>query len=141
MTAEDQDDLETALELYLDLKYDQDVAYFIDVLLPTDRLAKFVDAHKNEKYYNRLLYAVGIRYMRDKRWNEANEVLRQVRTEKGVDEYLKLDKNSTVYFAKEPLDVEKSTAIKTSWVVQDMKTIDILENYEREVENAARRRK
>lgn len=59
LTAEDQGDLETALEQYLALHYDYDVAYFIDVLLPTDRLAKFVSNHANLSQYNELLYFPG----------------------------------------------------------------------------------
>ncbi len=138
MTAEDQDDLETALELYIELKYEQDVAYFIDVLLPTDRLAKFIDSSKNISQYNQLLYALGVRYMRDKRWNEARETLRRVGTEKGTDSYLQYDRNATWYFAKEPdyYEDRKNVYIKTSWVIQDLKTIDILEYYENAVENA-----
>ena len=137
MTAEDQDDLETALELYIALNYEQDVAYFVDVLLPTDRLARFIDDRKDIPQHNQLLYALGVRYMRDKRWNEARETLRRVRTEKGTDGYLQYDKNDTWYFAKEPdFEDRELEFIKTSWVIRDLKTIDILEYYERAVENA-----
>lgn len=137
MTAEDQDDLETALETYIDLDYEHDVAYFVDVLLPTDRLAKFIDDRKSIPQYNQLLYGLGVRYMRDKRWNEARTTLRRVRTEKGTDGYLQHDRNATWYFAKEPdYEDRKNLYIKTSWVMQDLKTIDILEHYEQAVENA-----
>jgi len=63
MIAEDQGDLEAALDQYLALHYDYDVAYFIDVLLPTDRFAKFVANHDALPERNPLLYALGIRYM------------------------------------------------------------------------------
>lgn len=73
--------------------------------------------------------------MRDRRWDEARKTFRQVRTETGNDEYLEYDKNDTWYFAKEPLfDYDEVSYIKTSWVVQDLKTIDIMEYRERTVE-------
>ena len=137
MVAEDRGDLESALEIYIALKYESDVAYFIDVLMPTGRLAKFVENHKNIPQYNQFLYSVGIRYMREKRWTEAREILRRVQTERGVDAYLQADKNATWYFAKEPDYAEyASTFVKTSWVMQDLKTIDIFEHYEQAVEAA-----
>ena len=71
LTAEDQNDLETALEQYLAVNYQYDVAYYVDVLLPTDRLANFVAKQSELKQHNQLLYALGIRYMRDKRWDDA----------------------------------------------------------------------
>jgi len=137
MSAEDQGDLETALDLYIGLKYEQDVAYFIDVLLPTDRLARFIETRKDIPQYNQLLYALGVRYMRDGRWNEARETLQQVKTEKGIDGYLESDKSTSWFFPKETIfDFDEFSYIKTSWVVQDLKTIDILEYYEQEVDIA-----
>ncbi|MGQ0543239.1 MAG: tetratricopeptide repeat protein, partial [Blastocatellia bacterium] len=139
MTAEDQDDLETALDLYFDLKYEHDVAYFVDVLMPTDRLAQYAARRTESKNYNTLLYSLGLRYMREKRWNEARATLGQVLTEKGRDDYLENERDKTWFFPKEvgyaygePL----ITYIKTSWVVQDLKTIDIIEYHEKAVEEA-----
>lgn len=139
MTAEDQDDLETALDLYFELKYETDVAYFVDVLMPTDRLARYVDKRADSPHYNTLLYSLGVRYMRDKRWDEAKAALRRVQTEKGRDDYLTSDRDKSWFFPKEPGQPywePKVTYIKTSWVMQDLKTIDILEHYEQAVESA-----
>ena len=137
MVAEDRGDLESALEIYLDLNYETDVAYFVDVLIPTDRLAKFVDDHPNLPRYNRFLYGVATRYMREKRWNEARNILRRVQTEKGIDAYLESDNTATWHFSKEPVYNESEVSyVKTSWVMQDLKTIDIFEHYEQAVERA-----
>jgi outer membrane protein assembly factor BamD (BamD/ComL family) len=79
--AEDAGDLAGALEQYLALGYDPDVAYFVDVLMTPDQLAAFVarqDAaapHRNE-----LLYALGLRYMRAGRYVEARAALARVLT-------------------------------------------------------------
>ncbi len=133
MTAEDQGDLETALEQYLALHYDFDVAYFIDVLLPTERLANFVTAHEELEQNNELLYALGIRYMRDKQWENARDTFRRVRTE--PDTPITYSEPSERVFVKEP-DWGERQYIKTSWVMQDLKTIDVLEHLEQVVESA-----
>jgi outer membrane protein assembly factor BamD (BamD/ComL family) len=78
MTAEDEGDLESALEHYIALRYRYDVAYFVDVLLPTERYAKFVAGRPKIPLRNQLLYALGLRYMRDKRWSDARNTLQQV---------------------------------------------------------------
>ncbi len=60
-----------------------------------------------------------------------------MQTEKGRDEYLGYKKDETWFFPKEPGYGEPEVNyIKTSWVVQDLKTIDIIEYYEKTVENA-----
>ena len=135
MTAEDQDDLETALEQYLDLNYDQDVAYFVDVLMDADRLAKFVSTHENLPQHDYLLYALAVRYMRDNRWNEARETLHRIKAEPGnsVDD---VSDEQTISFAKEPMWNDKEHIIKTSWVTQDLKTIDELKHLESAVQSA-----
>jgi TolA-binding protein len=137
MTAEDRGDLETALEIYLDLKYQADVAYFLDVLLPTERLAKFVGSHKSHPRYDQMLYGLGVRYMREKKWSDARAVLSSVRTESGVDNYLESDKNSTRHFSKEPIyEDDQLTYPKASWVMQDLKTIEIFERLEQSLAKA-----
>jgi outer membrane protein assembly factor BamD (BamD/ComL family) len=137
MIAEDRGDLESALEIYFALNYKTDVAYFLDVLFPTERLAKFIESHRSHREYNRMLYGLGLRYMREKRWTDARAVLNNVQTEKGVDYYLNSPVEATWHFAKEPeYEDEKLTMIKSSWVLQDLKTIDTLEHYEKAVEIA-----
>jgi outer membrane protein assembly factor BamD (BamD/ComL family) len=139
MTAEDQGDFETALEQYLALNYHYDVAYFIDVLLPTERLAKFVTHRKHVAQYNELLYALGLRYMRDKRWNEAREILQRVQPEAGprVEDWQLSGNETHRSFPKEPdWDWNEKPYIKTSWIMTDLKTIDVLERLERAIDVA-----
>ncbi len=138
LTAEDQGDLETALDQYLALDYEYDVAYFVDVLLPTDRLAKFVSNRENIPQHDQLLYALGVRLMRDKRWNEARAALRKVHTKQLASaEYYGSDTDEEARFVKEPdWDWNEKAGIKTSWVMQDLKTIDVLEHLEQTVDTA-----
>jgi outer membrane protein assembly factor BamD (BamD/ComL family) len=136
MTAEDQGDFETALEQYLALHYDYDVAYFVDVLFATDRLAKFVANHKQVAQYNELLYALGIRYMRDKRWNDARATLQQVQTKPGPRsaDWQIAGTPPRSSFDKDPdWEWREKPYIKTSWVMLDLKTIDVLERLEQAV--------
>ena len=134
LTAEDQGDLETALEQYLALGYDYDVAYFVDVLMPTDRLAEFVRNRRNLKQLDVLLYALGIRYMRDKRWADARTTLRQLRTKNVDDAYLYDESGKAKQFAKEPdWGSDETQWIKSSWVMTDLKTIDVLEHFEQAI--------
>ena len=139
MTAEDRGDLETALKLYLDLNYGYDVAYFIDVLLPTDRLADFIAKNPQITDHNRLLYTLGVRYLRDKRWEDARSALRRVRTEPGPppDSYNSYENDGRERFPKEPdYRSSKDSYIRSSWVARDQKTIDILQGLEQAIESA-----
>ncbi len=139
LTAEDQGNLEKALEQYLALHYNYDVAYFVDVLLPTERLEKFAAAHEHIEQNNELLYALGIRYMRDKRWNEARSTFRRVQTKYAppVTDSSDAGNIERRYFSKEPdWDWNEGSGIKSSWVMQDLKTIDVLEHLEQIVESA-----
>ncbi len=136
MTAEDQGDFETALEQYLVLNYQYDIAYFVDVLLPTEQLSKFVASHKQVAQYNQLVYALGIRYMRDKRWNDARIALQQVQTNARPrsEDWQLAENESRRSVDKEPdWDWKEKPYIKTSWVMQDLKTIDALERLEQAV--------
>ncbi|MEP6703789.1 MAG: outer membrane protein assembly factor BamD [Acidobacteriota bacterium] len=139
MTAEDQDDLETALEQYLALGYKFDVAYFVDVLISTDRLARFVDSHRDDASYNKLLYSLALRYAREKRWNEARITLRKVVTSNDVliTDWDSENNTSKIAFAKSPdYEAESNADIKTGWVMQDLKTIDVMENFDRAIMSA-----
>ena len=136
VTAEDQKDLETALEQYIALDYKYDVAYFIDVLMPIDRLEKFVGTRKGMPEHNKLLYSLGIRYMRDKRWNDARAIFQTVVTERApaaTEWDYTLNDNKRV-FAKTPARAEEvNPTIRTDWVLQDLKTIDTLEYLEHRI--------
>lgn len=137
VVAEDQGDLDTALEQYLKLGYDTDVAYFVDVLLTTDQLVKFVDQHTDVPRYNELVYAVAVRYMRDRRWSDARAALGRVRTS------AKRPQTENTYtpqeaFPKEPdWDENESHFVRTEWVIRDLKTIGALESLENAVSVAS----
>jgi TolA-binding protein len=71
MTAEDAGDLDAALEQYLALDYQTDIAYFIDVLLTPDQLAGYLARHPQTARADELYYALGLRYLRAGRFAEA----------------------------------------------------------------------
>lgn len=78
--AEDEGDLAGALEQYLALGYEPDVAYFLDVLMTPDQLSSFVASHRDSPRSDELLYALGLRMMRAGRYAEARDALTRVRT-------------------------------------------------------------
>lgn len=80
VAAEDAGDLEGALEQYLLIGYEPDVAYFVDVLLTPDQLASFVARHDASPRRDELLYASGLRFMRASRYAEARAAFSRVRT-------------------------------------------------------------
>jgi outer membrane protein assembly factor BamD (BamD/ComL family) len=140
LVAEARGDLETALKIYIDLKYDYDVAYYVDVLLPTERLAGFIADNPSVPSRNYLMYSLGVRYLRDRRWEDARAVLARVETQPGImsdpsDYYSSAEKAPT--FPKEPnYGANKDHRIDSEWVAQDIKTADALERLERGVQNA-----
>ncbi|MDQ3745475.1 MAG: outer membrane protein assembly factor BamD [Acidobacteriota bacterium] len=77
---EDAGDLAGALEQYLALGYDPDVAYFLDVLLTPDELASFASKHPDSPRRDELLYALGLRYLRAGRYTEARAAFSRVHT-------------------------------------------------------------
>ncbi|MFL6256614.1 MAG: tetratricopeptide repeat protein, partial [Pyrinomonadaceae bacterium] len=85
VAAEEAGDLPGALEEYLALGYDPDVAYFVDVLLTPDQLASFVARHEASPRRDELLYASGLRFMRAGRYAEARAALSRIHT--SVDNY------------------------------------------------------
>ncbi|MFT3742811.1 MAG: tetratricopeptide repeat protein [Pyrinomonadaceae bacterium] len=130
LTAEDTGDLESALEQYLILGYRYDVAYYADVLMPIDRLEKFAEKRSNDNERNYLKYAVGIRYMRESRWEDARRLFLGIAT---ANLPLRQDyyADDHQYFVKEPnWENPNETRIDTTWVMQDLKTIDHFEYME-----------
>jgi TolA-binding protein len=83
--AEDAGDLSGALEQYLALGYDPDIAYFVDVLMTPDQLASFVAAHEESSRRDELLYSLGLRFMRAGRYADARAAFSRVRT--AADDY------------------------------------------------------
>ena len=136
MIAEDRGDLESALDSYIALSYGYDVAYYVDVFLPTDRLAKYIAARPGTALHNELLYGLAVRYMRENRWNKARAALVKVRTEPTPprDDY---DDSSRLRSTKDPFwGKSESHVVSNDWVMLDLKTIDSLEHMEIAVANA-----
>jgi TolA-binding protein len=80
MIAEDDGDLDAALDQYIALDYDVDVAYLVDYLMTPDQLAAFIQKHPDSPKKNEFTYALGVRYLRLNRWNEARQTFAQVKT-------------------------------------------------------------
>ena len=89
MVAEDSGDIDGALEQYLALDYDADVAYFVDTLMTIDQLAQFINRHPDLPEKNKFTYSLGIRYLRANRWNDARATFAKVQAVP--------DPNSTMY--------------------------------------------
>ncbi len=146
MTAEDQGDLETALAQYLALNYHYDIAYYVDVLMPTDRLAKFIENHQQINGYNDLLYAFGLRLMREKKWPEARNVLQRVRPNfrhTYAEDILPIGSDAEYKSRTQKVCVKAPSdfygeyqGIQTTWLARDLKTIEDLEGLEKNIETA-----
>jgi TolA-binding protein len=80
MIAEDAGDIDGALEQYVALDYKLDVGYFVDTLMTIEQLAGFIQRHPDSPKKNEFTYALGVRYLRSNRWEDARRTLAQVRT-------------------------------------------------------------
>ncbi|HLG16455.1 MAG TPA: hypothetical protein VJH03_18410 [Blastocatellia bacterium] len=141
---EDMGDIEGALDQYLALNYHVDAAYFIDVLMTPEQLAHFIEGHPMSPKRDELLYALGVRYLRDKRWNEARATLAKARTTaRGVDDDYN-DEHSHLYpmYGSEPETLKEDPAdpavpgVRPQWVEQDLRTANDLERLARDVDQA-----
>ncbi len=132
MVAEDSGDLDEALEHYLALDYWQDVAYFIDVLMKPEQLARFIGRHPNLKEQDDLLYALGLRYMREEKWQKARATLTQIKTvscETTEDRYSGYSEQKEInpkYDMYPPVD--SVGKICDCWVQKDLQTVKELES-------------
>jgi outer membrane protein assembly factor BamD (BamD/ComL family) len=71
-------DLGGALDQYFGLGYDEDIAYLLDVRMPTATVAAYVAAHPHHAQRDLLRYSLGIRYLRDGDFSAARRNLRSV---------------------------------------------------------------
>src|SRR5262249_40916848 len=142
MAAEDAGDLDGALEQYIALNYEDDFAYFVDVLMTPEQLAGFIARHPNSPRLNELNYALAVRYLRAKRWAEVRAALARVKvTERGNSEVIySIEKSSDpIEFRikgrtiKTPSD---ASGIAARWLWRDMKTVEDLERLERDAAEA-----
>jgi TolA-binding protein len=143
MLAEDTGDVDGALEQYLSLGYDKDVAYFIDVLMSPEQLAHFIEGHPDAARLDELRYALGLRYMRERRWTEARAALARVRTVGGSRDVWSYESNSDCYSppgfeyrCHDPKDTDTGPGVTARLLLSDIKTIDDLERLEQKAERA-----
>ena len=142
MLAEDAGDLEGALDQYLALDYRYDVAYFIDVLLTPEQLAGFIDKRPALSNRDAMLYALGVRYLRDRRWNDARTVFTRVRTIGPAADEKYINRRDWGSDDDEPetpkeRDFDPSVrGVRQHWIAQDVRTANDLEGLERQVESA-----
>jgi TolA-binding protein len=144
MIAEDAGNINDALDQYLALDYSSDVGYFVDVLMTPEQLAAFIETHPETQWKNELTYALGIRYLRANRWNDARKTLAQVQTT--------APSNASVYSAGnncdgytnincvDPKEPEYGDAdrrlITNRLVMRDIQTANDLETLERVTDQA-----
>ncbi|MCA1632147.1 MAG: outer membrane protein assembly factor BamD, partial [Acidobacteria bacterium] len=87
VAAEDAGDLDAALEQYLALEYETDVAYFVDVLLTPEQLDAFISRHPNIPQRDMLLYSLGVRHLRLHHFGEARAAYARVLTKNTEGNY------------------------------------------------------
>ncbi|HSO73236.1 MAG TPA: hypothetical protein VLU47_00235, partial [Blastocatellia bacterium] len=143
MLLEDTGDIEGALDQYLELDYRFDVAYFVDVLMTPEQLKGFIDKRPSMANRDEMLYALGVRYLRDRRWNDAKAVFARVRTvgrDADADYSEPRDYEARAYMKHESAKEEgfdpRIRSIRPQWIDQDMRTANEIERLERQVEVA-----
>jgi outer membrane protein assembly factor BamD (BamD/ComL family) len=144
MLEEDTGNIERALDQYLALDYRDDIAYFVDVLMTPEQLATYVEKHPSLQRHDELMYALGIRYLRDRRWNDARTAFAKVKAlgRNVDDEYL--NKINAEPWRKDrrdetPKEREFDSSIRgirPYWIAEDVRTANELERLEHEVEAA-----
>jgi outer membrane protein assembly factor BamD (BamD/ComL family) len=143
MVAEDDGDIDAALEQYLILKYDVDVAYLIDVLMTPHQLEDFIEQHPNIERRDELLYALGIRYKRARLWDSARKAFRRVRTVPAANGFSysapEPECNQLTgfkYNCSDPKETDVGPGVTSRLLLNELRTIDELERHEREVASA-----
>ncbi len=142
MAAEDAGDLDGALEQYIALGYEDDIAYFIDVLMTPEQLAGFIARHAASPRLNELNHALAVRYLRGNRWAEARAALAKVKVTEadsgdGYYDGEKIDDpvefRSSGRTAKVP---SYAPGIAARWLWRDQKTIEDLQRLKTEADQA-----
>ncbi len=146
VVAEDAGDLDAALEQYLALGYATDVAYFVDVLMTPEQLAAFITRRPHIRQRDMLLYSLGVRYLRLRRFDEARLAYAQVspETRGSIRRWYedngcagkRPDAARPCSNPKEPGE-EQPNVVRMRWVMRDLKTMEEIELLESMVELAA----
>jgi TolA-binding protein len=143
MIAEDAGDIDGALEQYIALNYQADVGYFVDRLMTVEQLAGFIQGHPDSPRRNEFTYALGVRYLRANRWDEARKTLGQVLTNTApVNPYSVPDRcNGEVTIdCNDPkegdFDEKQNPIITPRLVMRDIQTANDLEILEQRAKEA-----
>lgn len=149
IAAENAVDIDTALEQYIALDYQLDVAYLIDVIMTSDQLSKFISNHPSSPQYNELLYALGIRYMREDKLKLAKDAFSRVHTiSSRQDTYYRMTHESDGSSENETINNPKYVSgyapsidwsvlgIREEWLLWDLGTINSLERLKQIVDQA-----
>ncbi len=148
MIAEDAGDIDAALEQYIALDYRIDEAYLVDYLMTPEQLAAFIQKHPDSPRKNEFTYGLGVRYLRDNRWDDARKTLARVQTDRDVryNYYCSTcdcDGNKTVN-CNDPkvgdFEVHENGTVKKqippALVMRDVQTANDLEELERVADQA-----
>jgi TolA-binding protein len=145
MIAEDSGDIDGALEQYIALDYNLDIAYFVDVLLTPEQLASFIERHADSPKHEELLYALGLRYLRANRWDDARNTLARVKTAITSSYSVYYDDSDCYpigleYGCDNPksgkLDHDNKPIITPALIMRDVQTANDLEGLEEAAERA-----
>ncbi|HWS89316.1 MAG TPA: tetratricopeptide repeat protein [Pyrinomonadaceae bacterium] len=144
MAAEGSGDLEGALEQYLLLEYQDDVAYFVDVLLTPEQLEAFAERRADAEARDVLFYSLGVRLMRAHRFDEARRAYARVRTADDLraNPYEFGGKCEEDYPPPYCEDVKNPRwqdweGVQAAWVLRDLKTMERIEHLEARARDAA----
>jgi TolA-binding protein len=146
MVAEDSGDIDGALEQYIALDYEVDIAYFIDVLMTIEQLTQFIDRHPDLPEKNSFTYALGLRYLRANRWNEARTTYNKVHayanpqaTVFSMGQCIDIseeDNDCSDPKGSQWLDENDKPVITHNLVLRELQTVSDLERLERAVTSA-----
>ena len=142
MIAEDDGDIDGALDQYVALNYNLDVGYFVDTLMTPEQLAGFIQRHPDSPKKNEFTYALGVRYLRASRWDEARKTFAQVRTTNaaGYDPYNGRCTYEVTINCTDPKDGDHDDngdpVITPRLVMRDVQTANDLEALERATNQA-----
>lgn len=73
-------DLAAALDQYLALGYQDDIAYMIDVRMTSRQLESYLRTRPRGPRRSTLIYTLGMRYLREAKWDSAETTLRRLTT-------------------------------------------------------------
>ena len=144
MISEDEGNINGALEQYIALDYGLDVAYFIDVLMTPEQLAGFIQQHSGSPEANEFTYALGLRYLRANRWDDARATFSRVKAVGSPDFNMYGSRRCYGYItddecsaAKTPeYDSEDNVILTYRLLMGDVQTANDLEALEKAVNQA-----